>query len=267
MILQKEQFFNISKKKVFFLDLDGTIYLENKLFKGVHEFLAQLKKNDKNFFFLSNNSSLSTSQYLKKLEALNLNITKDNIILSQHPTLDYLKKNNYTRIFLLGNSSLKVEFKENGFQLDEDHPEILVLAFDQELTYKKLVKASHFLQEDIPYIATHLDNRCPTLNGYIPDAGAVASLLFKTTERTPKVMGKPNKEMLLYKLNNLNISPKDAIMIGDRLYTDIRMGIEAGVTTCCVLSGESTVESIKKSEYKPDHVIKGIWELISIFDL
>ena len=256
----------ITKKLVYFFDLDGTIYLGNKLFEGVLELIEILKKNEKAFFFLSNNSSRSTKDYLEKLNNLNLNISSDNLILSQHPTLAYLKKNNFKRIFLLGTKSLKDEFIQQGFILTEEDPEILVLAFDQELTYDRLTKASYLLQKsDFPYIATHLDNRCPTEQGYIPDAGGIASLLYKTTERMPRVFGKPNKEMLLFKLEQLNISPKDAIMFGDRLYTDIIMGLNAGVTTCCVLSGEMTMEMIEKSNYKPDFIINGIWELLDRF--
>jgi len=255
---------DLIEKEVFFFDLDGTLYLGNRLFEGVPEIVVWLKKERKKFFFLSNNSSRSTSDYLKKLEKMNLGITLENIILSQHPTIDYLKENNYKKIFLMGNQSLKKEFENEGFLLTEEEPEILVLAFDQELTYDRLVKASYFLQNNIPYIATHLDNRCPTEEGYIPDAGGIASLLFKATDRMPRVFGKPNKEMLLFKLKQLKKSVNSAIIFGDRLYTDILMGKNAQVTTCCVLSGETTLEMIKKSEDKPDFIIKGIWELLSL---
>lgn len=251
-------------KKVYFFDLDGTIYLGDSLFDGVVELIEILKEYNKLFFFLSNNSSKSTTDYLRKLNNMNLNVSRENIILSQHPTLDYLKKENYDRIFLLGTESLKKEFREEGFILTENDPDILVLAFDQDLTYERLVKASYLLQNDIPYIATHLDDRCPTEGGYIPDAGGIAALLYKATGRMPRVFGKPNKEMLLFKLQELNISPKDAVIFGDRLYTDIKMGIDSGVTTCCVLSGEITLKTINKSkDYKPDFIIDGIWELFN----
>ena len=251
-------------KKIYFFDLDGTIYLGDVLFEGVAELIEILKGNNKSFFFLSNNSSKSTSDYLRKLNNMNLNISRENIILSQHPTIDYLKKENYDKIFLLGTESLKKEFREEGFIITETDPDILVLAFDQDLTYERLEKASYLLQTDIPYIATHLDDRCPTEEGYIPDAGGIAALLFKATGRMPRVFGKPNKEMLLFKLQELNISPMDAAIFGDRLYTDIKMGIDAGVTTCCVLSGEITLNTINKSkDYKPDFIIDGIWELFN----
>jgi len=262
----KKSITELKRKKVFFFDLDGTLYLGNKLFDGVIEVLEALKEQGKRYFFLSNNSSKSTSDYLKKLNKLNLNATRENIILSQHPTISYLKKNNYKTVFLLGNESLKKEFIEEGFTLSENNPEIIVLAFDQELTYNRLTKASYSLQNGLPYIATHLDDKCPTEDGFIPDAGGIAALLYKTTGRMPVVFGKPNKEMLLFKLKEIKVKPQDAVMFGDRLYTDIRMGIDAGVTTCCVLSGETTLEMINKSKSeKPDFIINGIWEILKIF--
>ncbi|MBY8988170.1 MAG: HAD-IIA family hydrolase [Candidatus Lokiarchaeota archaeon] len=252
----------MEKKKVYFFDLDGTIYLGNQLFRGAIELVEILNEAEIPFFFLSNNSSKSTSDYIKKLNDLKLNVTPKNLILSQHPTIDYLKSENYKKIFLLGTESLKREFQQEGFILTDNNPDIVVLAFDQELTYERLVKTSYMIQEGLPYIATHLDDRCPTETGYIPDAGGIAALLFKATEKMPRVFGKPNKEMLLFKLRELEIKPKDAIMFGDRLYTDIKMGIDAGVTTCCVLSGETSLEMIERSETnKPDYVIDGIWDI------
>ncbi|MEJ2276659.1 MAG: HAD hydrolase-like protein, partial [Candidatus Lokiarchaeota archaeon] len=197
---------------------------------------------------------------------LNLKVTTEDIILSQHPTIDYLKKNNFRRIFLLGNRSLKEEFKSHGFILTDENPEILVLAFDQELTYDKLVKAGYFLQDELPYIATHLDDRCPTQRGFIPDAGGIAALLEKTSGRIPRVFGKPNKEMLTFKLDNLGISKSDAIMFGDRLYTDMKMGRNAHVDTCCVLSGETTMQMIKESNTRPTYIIEGVWELTKLIN-
>ncbi len=265
MIAEKSALLKLTSKKAFFFDLDGTIYLGDKIFDGALDLINNLKTRKKQFFFLSNNSSKSTIDYLNKLNDLKLNINIDNIILSQHPTIDYLEKNGYKKVFLMGNTSLKEEFIQKGFNLTEEDPEILVLAFDQELTYERLVKASYFLQDDIPYIATHPDDRCPTERGYIPDAGGIAALLYKATGRMPRVFGKPNKEMVLFKLRQLNILPKDAVMFGDRLYTDIRMGIEAGVTTCLVLSGETSLEMINESENKPEFIINGVWDLLKVF--
>jgi len=265
MLSKKKELFKIKEKKVFFFDLDGTLYLGNKLFEGVFELIELLIRHHKKFYFLSNNSSKSTKDYLKKLTNFKLNITTENIILSQHPTIAYLKKEGYKRVFLMGTSSLKNEFKGEGFELTEDNPEIIVLAFDKELTYERLTKATRFLLSGIPYIATHPDDRCPIEDGYIPDAGGIAALLQKAAERMPRVFGKPNKEMVLFKLEQLGMKPEHAVLFGDRLYTDIQMGKNANITTCCVLSGETTLESLKNSNLKPEFIINGVWELIEIF--
>ena len=255
----------IKEKKVFFLDLDGTVYLDGILFENIEE-LINLLKNTKKLYFLSNNSSISTNDYYNKLKDVGLDISKENIIISTHPTIQYLKKNNFKRVFLLGTKSLQLEFVENGFELTDKNPQIIVLAFDKELTYEKLEKAAYFLQEGLPYIATHPDKVCPTKKGYIPDVGAMIALFFESTGKMPKILGKPNKEMLLFKLRELGLTPKDAVLIGDRLYTDIRMGNEANVTTICVLTGETSREMIKDSEFKPDIILNKATDLIKYIE-
>ncbi len=256
---------NISKlkeKKVFFFDLDGIIYLEGDIFEGIHDLIKFMNNFGAKFFFLSNNSSFSTEEYLNKLKDLEIKIERNNIIISTHPTIQYLKENNFKRIYLLGTKSLQSEFIKNGFVLTDNDPEILVLGFDKELTYKKLETAAYLLQDDIPYIATHSDVKCPTKRGYIPDAGSIIALLYESTGKKPKIFGKPNKEMLLFKLRELDFKPRDAVIVGDRINTDIRMGIEAGVTTICVLTGETSREMIEKSDFKPDIILNKATDLL-----
>jgi len=255
----------LRKKKVFFFDLDGTLYLEDTLFNGVRELINLLMTKKKKIFFLSNNSSISTKEYSEKLKIFGLNAKLENIIISTHPTIQYLKENNLKKIFLLGTKSLETEFTENGFEITDEDPQVVVLGFDKELTYEKLEKASYFLQKNLPYVATHPDKVCPTKTGYIPDAGSMIALLFESTGKKPKIFGKPNKEMLLFKLRELNIPADDAVIIGDRLYTDIKMGNEAGITTICVLSGETSRSMIEKSEFKPNIVINRASDLIALY--
>ena len=146
----------LKEKKVFFLDLDGTIYLDGILFDNIKELIDLLKKK-KHLFFLSNNSSISTNDYFKKLKNVGLDISIENIIISTHPTIQYLRENNFKWIYLLGTKSLQNEFTEKGFELTDKNPQIVVLAFDKELTYEKLEKAAYFLHDGLPYIATHPD--------------------------------------------------------------------------------------------------------------
>ena len=120
----------------------------------------------------------------------------------------------------------------------------------------------YFLQYNIPYIATHPDAKCPTKKGYIPDTGTISTLLYKSTGRKPKIFSKPNKKMLLFKLEELGLFPEDTIIIGNCLYTDIRGGIEAGITTICVLTGEASREMIEKSKFKPDIILNKLTDLI-----
>lgn len=242
--------------------MDGTIYLDGILFDNIKELIDLLQNLKIKYYFLSNNSSISTNDYLKKLKNVGLEITKEHIIISTHPTIHYLKENNFKKIFLLGTESLQTEFLEHGFELNDNNPQIIVLAFDKELTYDKLEKAAYFLQDGLPYIATHPDKVCPTKKGYIPDTGSMIALLYESTGRKPQIFGKPNKEMLLFKLKELNLTPNDAVLIGDRLYTDIRMGNEADVTTICVLTGETSKEMIKESKFKPDIILDKATDLI-----
>ncbi len=213
-------------------------------------------------FFLSNNSSISTEEYLNKLKHVGLKIEYANIIISTHPTIRYLKENNFKRIYLLGTKSLQSEFIKRGFVPTDNDPEILVLGFDKELTYKKLETAVYLLQDNIPFIATHPDVKCPTKRGYIPDKGSIIALLYESTGKKSKIFGKPNKEMLLFKLRELDFKPRDAVIVGDRLYTDMRMGIEAEVTTICVLTGETSREMIEKSEFKPEIILNKATDLL-----
>jgi len=252
----------LKEKKVFFFDLKGIIYLEGEIFEGIHDLIKSMNNFGSKFFFLSNNSSFSTEEYLNKLKKLGLKIEKDNIIISTHPTIQYLKENKFKRIYLLGTKSLQSEFIKDGFILTDDDPEILVLGFDKELTYTKLETAAYLLQENIPYIATHPDVKYLTKRGYIPDAGSIIALLYESTGKKPKIFGKPNKEMILFKLRELGINPRNAVIVGDRLDTDIRMGIEAGVTTICVLTGETSREMIEKSEFKPDIILNKTTDLL-----
>jgi HAD superfamily hydrolase (TIGR01450 family) len=141
MTFLEQDFSELRQKKVFFFDLDGTLYLGEKLFDGVLDLIELLKDRGKKVFYLSNNSSRSTEDYILKLKKFNLPVSNEEIILSQHPTINYLHKNKITRIFLLGTSSLRQEFIEEGFILTDKNPEIVVLAFDKELTYDRLGKA------------------------------------------------------------------------------------------------------------------------------
>jgi len=257
---------DLAGKKAFFLDLDGTLYLEGVLLPGVLEFLAWLDAHGKHTFFLSNNSSQSTSEYVVKLNALGIPAKVDQVILSTHLAMDHLREQGFKGLFVLGTPSLVGELQDNGFDVTAERPDAVVLGFDTTLTYEKLKKACHFLAEGVPFVQTHPDLVCPTRTGSIPDAGAISALIQAATDVKPTVLGKPHGDMILNRLARIGVSPSDSVMVGDRLYTDMKMGEAAGVDTVLVLTGEATIQDLLASSCRPSHVFLGVDFMRSVLE-
>lgn len=249
--------------KCFLLDMDGTFYLGDKLIPGALEFLQILKDTNKDFLFLTNNSSKNKFAYKQKLSKLGCNINEEKIFTSGEAAVIYLKnKNKNSKIFLLGTPSLEEEFESNGFRLIKDRsetPDFVVLGFDTTLTYEKIWIACDFIREGIPYIATHPDFNCPIENKkYMPDTGAMIKLFEASTGRLPLIIGKPYKYIVDSVIEKYGIDKQELAIVGDRLYTDIATGINSGITSILVLTGETSEEMYKKSNIKPDYVFSSI---------
>ena len=249
--------------KCFLLDMDGTIYLGDKLLPGTIEFLDLLKGRGIGYLFLTNNSSKGAVQYVEKLKRFGINVDKQQILTSGEATALFLKKEKPDKsIYLVGTQALKNVFISHGFKLVETDPDIVVLGFDTTLTYEKLRKCCDFIREGKSYLATHPDINCPTENGFMPDIGSFMALIESSTGRKPdSVIGKPHKEMVQAILNWTGLEKQEVAMIGDRMYTDIALG-KSGITTILVLSGESKISDIESAEIKPDYVVKGLDELV-----
>ena len=254
---------NIKNIQLFLLDMDGTLYLENEVFKGSREFINLLNEQNKKYIFLTNNSSKSVDKYLNKLNSLGIKASEKNMFTSAQATSIYLKdKKKNARLYVVGTSSLKEELKNQGFEICEytqEEIDFLVVGFDTELNYKKIQDACYLLNKGVKYIATNPDWVCPMKdNMYIPDCGSICNMLKIATNREPIYIGKPKREMvdIVSKIEN---TPLDKIaIIGDRLYTDIACGINAGIISICVLTGETKKEDIEKSEYRPTYVVDSI---------
>jgi len=246
--------------------MDGTIYLGNKLLPGAKDFLKILDEQKMPYYFLTNNSSKSRADYVKKLERFGLKTPPEKIFSSGEATAIYLKKNGGgRRIFLVGTPSLEQEFEGHGFQLVQENPDYTVLGFDTTLTYEKLRKLCDFAVHGIPYIATHPDINCPTEDGFIPDIGAMMALVETSTGRKPDVIiGKPNPPIVEAIVEKTGFSVDQLAMVGDRLYTDIAMG-KTGITTILVLTGETKARDIESAPHQPDYVVKDLCELREIF--
>jgi len=267
----EERFEILRKIELFILDMDGTIYLGDRLFEGSKEFIQLLKENNKEFLFLTNNSSKSSDDYLKKLSKMGIEITKENLLTSGQATAIYLKSINQRSVvsaYVVGTQSLKDELKSFGVNvvdsIEKEKVDYLIVGFDTELTYKKLLDACKLIRKGVPFLATNPDLVCPLDSGeYIPDCGSICIMLENATKKKPLYIGKPSSIIVDVISKFKNVEKSKIAMIGDRLYTDIKMANDNGMISILVLSGETTYEDVEKSEIKPTLIydsIKDVYE-------
>ena len=256
----------LKDKKLFLLDMDGTIYLDDELFDGTIDFLDKVKKKQGRYLFLTNNSSKSVKTYVEKLARIGIESSEDDFLTSTEATVLYIKENyDGKKFYTVGTRSFVEELLRCGIDaVTELSDDVfgLVISNDQELTFKKLDDASRLLTRGVgAYIATNPDWVCPTSYGYVPDCGCFAKMLERATGKRPVFIGKPEPRMLLLALERFGSSRDEALMVGDRVYTDIASGVNAGIDTVFVLSGEGTLADAEKSDTKPTYIMKNIREL------
>ncbi len=254
----------LKNKKLFLLDMDGTIYLDNDLFDGTLDFLDYVKKIGGRYIFLTNNSSKSVDKYIEKLDKLGIKSTADDFLTSTDATVLYLKKKSYSKIYAFGTASFKQQLKNSDLPITdklEDDIDCLCMGFDTELSFQKLEDACILLGKGVDYIATNPDWVCPTWYGYVPDCGSVSEMLYNATKRRPTFIGKPEPTMALLAMEKAGFKKDETALMGDRLYTDIACGVNAGISSIFVLSGEGTMDDVEKSDVKPDFIYKNIREL------
>lgn len=252
---------------LFLFDMDGTLYLGDQLYDFTKELLDTIRAKGKRYLFMTNNSSKSVLDYVMKLEKLGIAATEEDFITSSQATAYYLKLHHEgQRLYVCGTNSLKEELRKNGFTITENLDEVdcIVMGFDTELTFKKLEDVSKLLltRDEIPYIATNPDYVCPTEYGSVPDCGSVCDMIYNATKKRPLVIGKPEPLMPQLAMQQYGYMKEETAVIGDRIYTDIKSGLNAGVTGILVLSGETTQEILDASEDKPHMVLNDAGEMI-----
>ena len=256
----------LKDKRLFLLDMDGTIYLDNDLFDGTTDFLEYVKSIGGRYIFLTNNSSKSVDKYVEKLASLGIESTPDDFLTSVNATVLYLKKKNYSKIYAFGTRSFVEQLKDAGLPVVTelcDDIDCLCMGFDTELTFKKLEEACILLGRGVDYIATNPDWVCPTWYGFVPDCGSVSEMLYNATKRRPIFIGKPEPTMALLAIEKTGFKKEETALMGDRLYTDIACGVNAGISSIFVLSGEGTMEDLEKSEVKPEFVYDNIRQIVN----
>ena len=257
---------DFNKINLFLFDMDGTLYLGDRLYDFTPELLEKIRKAGKKYLFMTNNSSKSVADYVKKLAKMGIEATEDDFSTSSQATAHYLKLHHKgARLYVCGTESLKQELRKEGFTTTEVLEEVdcIVMGFDTELTFKKLHDISYMLlTRELPYIATNPDYVCPTEFGSVPDCGSVCDMLYNATRKRPIVIGKPEALMPQLAMDKYGYTKEETAVFGDRIYTDVKSGLNAGVTSILVMSGETTYEVLEASDVKPHMVLKDCSEII-----
>ncbi len=258
---------SLINKKLFLFDMDGTIYCENSLFDGVKELFNRIDNDGGKYVFITNNASKSANDYVKKLENMGLKVTVDNFFTSVQASIMLFKEKFADKlIYAQGTKSFIKELKESGLLVTEDYDEsvcAVLVAFDPEVTGEKLRKTCKLLTKfDLPYYATNPDWVCPVDFGYIPDCGSMCFGIEKATGKKPIFIGKPQPTMIEVVMSKFGVSKEQTVVFGDRLYTDIASGVNAGVDTVLVLSGEATMKDYYESEVKSTYVLNSVKDLL-----
>jgi len=251
----------------YLFDLDGTIYLGDTLLPGAAETITALRKAGRRTIFLSNNPTKTRSEYMTKLTQLGIPTSMDDIINSSFVMVQWLlNEMPQARLFVVGEEPLKQDLRAAGFQFSETAGEIdiVVASFDRTFVYQKLqIAAFDAIRVGARLVATNPDRYCPVPGGGQPDCAAVIAAIEACTGVTCEaITGKPSPIMSKVITDMLQLPPEQCMMVGDRLETDIRMGIAAGMATCLVLTGDATHETLLASGLQPTLILERIDRLL-----
>lgn len=246
------------------LDMDGTLYRGARLFPQTLPFLKRLRSLGIGYTFLTNNTSLSKTDYVAKLQGLGIEARETEIYTPAESTIAYLHSHlpHAKALAVLGTPSLVKEFVEAGFALNWDAPQAVVVGFDTTLTYERLCRAAYWINTGLPFLATHPDFICPTDKPTVlVDCGSLCACLTAATGRHPIVFGKPNPSILLELCDRHHLVVEQMLMVGDRIYTDMKMAREAGVPAALVLTGETTASQAAGLLHQPDLTVADVGQL------
>ncbi len=242
------------------LDMDGTIYNGNTLFPFTVPFLKTLKQLGITCSFLTNNPSKSIGDYLNHLKRMGIPATGEELYTSAQATVEHLRRRlpEVRRLFILGTPAMISEFEKAGFEMaadaPDDRPDAVVVGFDLSLVYSRLCRAAWWIKKGLPFIATNPDRVCPTDQPtLLVDCGSLCACLAEATGRKPDfIAGKPDPGMLQGIIERYGLLTFQIAMVGDRLYTDMKMAADARALGILVLSGETRLEDVGKYAVTPD---------------
>jgi arabinose operon protein AraL len=249
----------------FIFDLDGTVYLGERLIPGADRIIRRLREGGRKVVFLSNKAIQTRENYAAKLTRLGIPTAPEEVINSSFVMTRYLaKRAPGARVFAIGELPFVEELRRAGFAISEDPARIewVIASFDRTFDYRKLCIAFEALKRGARFVATNPDRTCPIEGGELPDcAGVIAHLEAVTLRKVEAIVGKPSPLTIEATLEILGLPAAECILVGDRIETDIRMGKESGMKTALVMTGVTDVKTLEASPIRPDHVFASIAEL------
>lgn len=242
--------------KAFLSDMDGVLYRGAALIPGAADFVARLRASGTPFLFLTNHSGVTPEDLSGKLAGLGIPGVEPSHFLTSARTAALFVKRQHpgARVHVLGERALVAELEAEGLAVTDIDPEYVVAGKTTSFDFARLKKAATFLAAGARFVGTNPDKADPVEDGLEPAAGAILAALEAATGKTPFIVGKPNALMMLIARQQLGVSSSHTVMVGDRMDTDIVAGLEAGMTTCLMLSGVTRREDLDAFAYRPDHI-------------
>jgi HAD superfamily hydrolase (TIGR01450 family) len=247
-------------------DLDGTIYLGEELLPGARATIERIRASGRRLVFLTNKPLERPSDYAAKLTHLGLPTDESEVVSSTDALLRYLRANAAgARIFPVAEPLIWELLAEAGFETTDraEGVDMVVVSWDRTFDYAKLKVAFDSVRGGARIVATNPDAYCPTPDGGLPDCAAMlAAIEACTGRRAEAIVGKPSAHMSATLLERLHLDASRTVLVGDRLATDMRMAIEAGMASALVLTGATTLADVAASPVRPDYVLRGVFELL-----
>jgi len=250
----------------YIFDLDGTVYLGDALLPTAGETIARLRALDRRTLFLSNNPTHTQAAYVAKMAKLGLPTPEADIVNSTMVMVSFLKANlPKARLFVIGEEPLTQALRAAGFALVDSAKETdaVIASFDRTFTYRKLQVAFDAIRSGARFFATNPDRYCPVPGGGEPDCAAIiAAIEACTSTRCEAIVGKPARHTIDAVLKLVRLPPARCVMVGDRLETDVQMGLDAGMAAALTLTGATTEAMVAASAIRPTYVLRRLEELL-----
>lgn len=257
----------MTKYKGYFIDLDGTVYAGKKRIPAAKRFIERLQQAEIPFLFVTNNSTQLPRDVVKNLaDNHDIHVKPENVYTSGMATVDFMnahKQTNSPTVYIVGEIGLKQVILANGYRLDADHPDYVVVGLDSDLTYEKLSEAVLAIRSGSTFIGTNPDTNIPKERGMMPGAGSVVKFVEYATQIEPIMIGKPKARIIDSAIKKIGLDQSDVVMVGDNYNTDIKAGINAGVDTLLVYTGLSTKGQVANETIQPTYQIDSLddWRL------